>query len=389
MKKIFYLIFVGLLMLSSCSDETQSTIIPPNTEIEDAVLVYIAGDNNLSNYATDNLLKIKQGALNVVSDTKKVFVFIDQYNTAKSARLVEIKHSNGQIIESTIKNYGDVNSASKDVLRMVINDAFSNKTVKKKGIILWSHATAWLPASKTLPTWTRSFGEDHGNEMDIEDLKNALGNHFFDYAIFDACLMNSVEVTYHLKDNLKYILASPAETLAVGFPYDETIPELLDQNNSIEQRLKNVADSYYQSYLTRSGDWQSAILSLVSTEHIEELAALCYSIGNIDKANDYDNLSIDLQQYFYVGSRNNYFPILFDFKDYYSRKATDGQMQLFDELLNKIVLYKVNTPAFYATYAGQVRVTSNSGLSIYLPIPGLEGLNDWYYNLPWAKAVYN
>lgn len=379
-------------MFSSCSDETQSPIIPPNTEIEDAVLVYIAGDNNLSSYATDNLLKIKQGALNVVSDTKKVFVFIDQLsNPSTGARLVEIKHENGKIVESPIKNYGEINSASGETLKSVINDAFNNKTVKKKGIILWSHATAWLPASKTLPTsaWTRSFGEDHGNEMDIEELKNALGNHFFDYAIFDACLMNSVEVTYHLKDNLKYILASPAETLAVGFPYDETIPELLDQNNSIEQRLKNVADSYYQSYFTRSGDWQSAILSLVSTEHIEELAALCYSIGNIDKANDYNNLSRGLQQYFYVGSRNNYFPILFDFKDYYSRKATDEQMQLFDELLNKIVLYKVNTPAFFATYAGQVRVTSNSGLSIYLPIPGLEGLNDWYYNLPWAKAVYN
>lgn len=377
-------------MLSSCSDETQNPIIPSNTEIEDAVLVYIAGDNNLSNYATDNLQKIKQGALNVVSDTKKVFVFIDQYNTANGARLVEIKHQNGKIVESPIKTYGEINSASGETLKSVINDAFSNKTVKKKGIILWSHATAWLPASKTLPSsaWTRSFGEDHGNEMDIEDLKNALGDHFFDYAIFDACLMNSVEVTYHLKDNLKYILASPAETLAIGFPYEETIPELLNQSNSIEQRLKNATNSYYQSYFRRSGNWQSAILSLVNTEHIDELAALCRSIGNIDKDNDYSNLSRNIQQYFYVGSRSSYFPILFDFREYYSKKATTEQMQAFDDILNKIVLHKVNTPAFYATYAGQVRVTNNSGLSIYLPIPELDGLNDWYYNLPWAKAVY-
>lgn len=138
------------------------------------------------------------------------------------------------------------------------------------GLILWSHGTGWLPpAYNTL----KSFGLDENFEMDILDLEEAIPDKTFEYIIFDACLMGSVEVVYQLRYKVPYILASPTEILANGFPYSNIVTSLFDENESIQQRLENIANAYMDCYMTQSGKFKSASISLIQTNALDELAS--------------------------------------------------------------------------------------------------------------------
>ena len=64
--------------------------------------------------------------------------------------------------------------------------------------------------------------------MDISELAAAIDGSGvrFDYLLFDACFMSSVEALYDLRRAADYIVASPCEVMAHGFPYDTVIPSL-------------------------------------------------------------------------------------------------------------------------------------------------------------------
>jgi len=81
-------------------------------------------------------------------------------------------------------------------MKQVLNDIIQMYPAQEYGLILWSHGTSWLPAGSSL----RSFGEDSGEQMNIPDLAENLPIKF-DFILFDACLMVSVEVVY---DGIRY-----------------------------------------------------------------------------------------------------------------------------------------------------------------------------------------
>ena len=79
--------------------------------------------------------------------------------------------------------------------------------------------------------------------MEIADLAAALTGHF-DFIMFDACFMASVEVLYELRDKADYFIASPAEIISDGFPYEAAAPYFWGG----EEDLKQVCREYYNYY---------------------------------------------------------------------------------------------------------------------------------------------
>src|SRR5690606_42061570 len=113
------------------------------------------------------------------------------------------------------------NSADPMVMKRVITDAMERFPSQSYGLILWSHATGWIPppAGKIK---LKSFGDDQGDEMDIKELKNALPNNL-DFILFDACSMASVEVLYEIKDKAKHFIVSQCEAVANRMPYNNIV----------------------------------------------------------------------------------------------------------------------------------------------------------------------
>ena len=80
--------------------------------------------------------------------------------------------------------------------------------------------------------------------MEVPQLAQALkAAGQWQYVIFDACFMSSVEALYDLRSVAPYIVASPAEVMSGGFPYSTMVPLLLGKDNT-PTSLENVCRAY-------------------------------------------------------------------------------------------------------------------------------------------------
>ena len=76
-------------------------------------------------------------------------------------------------------------------------------------------------------SYLRSFGQDGKNNfMEINDLASALSKYHFDFILFDACYMSCAEVAYAFRECADYIIGSPTEILANGFPYQSIMGDM-------------------------------------------------------------------------------------------------------------------------------------------------------------------
>ncbi|MDR2774095.1 MAG: hypothetical protein LBC19_05025 [Tannerella sp.] len=345
---------IGLFVLSvfiSCNDEDGMH----DLSVSRTLIVYMAADNDLSMDALADIEEMKQG----FSETGvHLVVFVDVPDEAPY--LLEI----GKNKSERIKTYDELNSADVETLHKVINEIIALYPAEKYGLILWSHGTSWMPAGTTL----RSFGKDSGREMNIVDLAESLPVKF-DFILFDACLMGSVEVAYELKDKTDYILASSTETIYEGFPYDEIIPEL----SKPQVDLPQAAQRYFDYYNSLQGAYRSATVSVIDTRELSRLAG---EMNKIVSENEPDvsfertsvqRLDVYDEQY------------TFDLADFIEKAFPDADKSAFIAQLNRAVLHKNATPEFLSGY----EINAYCGLSCYIPHPLRPDLNEYYGTLSW------
>lgn len=371
----YSLLVIIVLFSNSCKDDKAEE---KPTIVDRAVLIYMAADNNLSIDSYKNIQEIKEGALDNLYNGK-LLVYQDSKN--REPRLLEVYQENNVIKEKVKRTYPDQNSASGEVLSMVVKDAFSLYQTKSKGLMLWSHGTSWLPAQKSL--WTRSFGLDGKDEMELSELKKALPDSGFDFIIFDACLMSSVEVVYELKDKADYIVASPNEIFSSGFPYKLIIEDLFSRE-ATEKYLESICNTFYSFYANDADYANSASVSLIKTAGLDELSLLCNRlVKNGVRTVDLPNT----QAMFHLKLTEK--PILYDFSDFYSQLMTESEKIEMNTLLRDIIIWTRSTPRIYSSSLLRTfKVDRYSGLSSYIPQEDTPQLNAWYYNLDWGKTVY-
>ena len=373
----FQRIITGLLfcfpLFWGCTNDVPDPVAPTRT-----VLVYMAADNELSYYSYKNIESIVQGTSASALNGGNLLIYVDAKNAAPQLLQIKVK-SDGKIQKLSVEDYPEQNSADPSVMRGVFDKVIGDYPADSYGLVLWSHGTAWLPYN--VQPMLRSFGQDESNWMEIDELAEALPDHVFDFIMFDACYMASTEVAYALRDKADYILASPTEVLGEGFPYKLIIGNFFTETAGLQQ----IAETFYNYYNQKEKIIeQSASVSLIATEQLDNLAAICREIV-IGKENAIASLPIqELQQLEYLGYT---YHALYDFDDFISRLATETQYTNYLSILNKVVLYKQTTPN--ATYfKGQLVINQFSGLSIYVPQNGLATLNDWYKGMEWYRAVY-
>ena len=335
----------------------------------------MVADNDLAPYALKDLNEIERGF--VPNGRDKLLVYIDS-NTSTALPshpvLLEIVHDTTEIIASKIiASYPEQNSTDKTVMSNVLRDALSyyKGDNRYKGLVLWSHGNAWLPEGYHIETENKSgvvvksFGKDMSpreGAMELPDLAEVLNPYRFDYILFDACFMGSVEVLYELRHSARYFIASPAEILADGFPYHHLLPYLIGK-----LQLEKATEAYYNYYNALEGARQSATVTLVDSEQLEALASFCKQLNTSE-------LSLThLQQY----SRNNE-KYLFDLKQVLSESKASVAMEPIWQQLCKV---ERHTPRF-----ANIPLTHCNGLSVYL-FGKNETLNNYYKQLSWYRTT--
>jgi hypothetical protein len=329
----------------------------------------MAADNNLYKNAKRDIEEILQSEI-PANNHLLVYLDVPEQSENTYPQLFEIRE--GKMV--SVKQYELQNSARGEVLQTVIEDATSSFPAKTYGLILWSHGTGWLPEyvynMLKQSIVLRSFGRDGSSEMNISELAESLPVKF-EYIIFDACLMGGIEVFYQLRNKADVIIASPAETLVAGFPYDEIIPFLFTATpNYVE-----IAQTYMNYYKNQTDkNLQSATITVIDTKQLEPFADIVRTITADDKVMIIPPGRESVQQYEIKEQI-----VFYDLQDYLVQAIqNENYITALKQQISRMVIYRDFTPYFLSKLA----IERSCGLSVYVAIPN-DGLNNQYKLLDW------
>lgn len=392
MKKIILqplaLFLLQVVLLVGCNKDEFVSVAP--LQKHPSVFVYMIADNDLDFYATANINEMEEF---VTKNPKigSVYVYIDRAKNRKTAHpiLYQISADTTAKINSKIlKVYPETNASNELVFKNVLDEVIaetSSKNEKLRGLVLWSHGSAWLPNSSLLTsnraTAVKSFGldqtEENNNaihsEMNIVKLAQALKGYHFDFLLFDACFMASIEVCYELKNNFDYIIASPTEVLASGFPYKDVLEDMF--SNTIN--YKNISLKYVSHFQQKKGILQSAAVSVVKTNQLDNFASIFkqYLLENKEKINTADWLQYDQDK---AG-------FLFDIGKFIHFLEKDSSKKDLSTQFKKMLVSYEHTNYFF----NKIPLEKSSGISIFVPQKNNseKEVYDFYQTLSWCSAV--
>ncbi len=366
-----FLHIISVLYLFSCVKRPGADDFSGN--ICRTLIVYLAGDNNLSHEVKSKISALHAGFVKSDYERNRLVVFAD-YSSAES-ELLEIT-SDGIV---TLKKYGDLNSSDPDVLKDVIGEIFSMYKSDSYGFLCFSHATGWLPPGafsdpEGYAASTRSLFMDGSDEMEFADFSEAVrlpDGSKYDFMIFEMCHMAGIEVAYSLRNVSRNMIASSAEIVSPGFVeiYEDELYRLFSDIFD----LKGFAEAYFAHCDGQSGARRSATVSVLD---LDKIGLLARETGNIVKNGKYLISDPDGIQHF----DRNMIHMFFDLREYLLA-VTGGNiasLETFDELMKEVVLYAAATPSFMSGYPYSFRINYHSGLTVYIMQPQFSVLNEDY-----------
>lgn len=358
------------------------------------VLAYIAADNSLAPFASLDLAEMKVGMAKVKDASVHLLVYIDN---GSSARLLELKNVNGAVTEIEVKNYGSRNSVGVSETKEVFADVFLNPQYKADsyGLVYWSHGDGWLPYP--LRADTRWVGQDKSNgdnRMNISEFVEILAAApHFDFILFDACFMQSVEVAYELRDYTDYCIGSPTEIPGPGASYEEVVPAMF----SADDAAVDVAKAYYEPYAAKyaggenisNDNWTGgASVCALRTNQLDNLARVTKQIlpETVDKlrlravAFDYDKRGGS-------GGYDNGRVGYYDFVDVVREITTDAAYATWKRAFDATVAYWATTPKNYSSYVRMFTMEGTDGVSCYIPTTSNNLTDKAYRSTEWYTAA--
>ena len=355
-----------MLILVSCHDDDSSNLSPWG-ENRQTLVVYVAGENSLSRYVANDIDEILDGKTSI-PDSCEVMIYVDDVT---STRIYAVSnHTQASSYGEMTPEYTyseNLNSASSDVLDMVLNYAETHHRARSYGLVMWSHASGWIPSARSPKN---SFGcdtqnrttYDVGYEMDIEDMASALSRHSLRFILFDACFMQSVEVAYTLRHAADYIIGSPAEIPAPGQPYDVIMPALFAQPFDA-CRLIQISGDYYRD----NDDTYGMLLSVLRTDRLEAFAeATRTALHDIDLGN---MQTYSVLNYFRYNKEYKY-PDFFDIQGLMLKNLSSSAYYSWKQALDSVEVGNYRSDFWYSATYGRKLVDSlqYSGVSMFLPL---------------------
>lgn len=396
-----------------------------NTDTRKVMLLYSAGYNSLSSYLRSDIEELCEGWMPKDRRSDDVILVYSHfpvkggsYKIPTCPTLVRLYgNEQNEVVRDTLVIFdNDVISSSAEQLSEVLTYVKETFPARSYGMVFSSHATGYLPSGfyakpdsyrfqssmafsqggkkgwslspvpyvepeqePGLPA-VKSVGQDvSGNlsyEMNIQDFADAIPMKL-DYLLFDACLMGGIEVAYELAGKCDVVGFSQAEVLAEGFNYRTLASHLL--GNKDESDPESVCRDYFDQYITQSGIYQSATISLIDCNALEPMAETCADL--------FDRYSSEISwiqgrnvQRFYRSSHHWFYDLE---SILVNAGIHDNELQEFRKALDGCVVYKGATPNFMNEFA----INTFSGLSMYLPSHGHRELDKFYKTLKWNKAT--
>ncbi len=260
-------------------------------------VTYFAG-TSLKSYFIGNIYDAKRAISSGILGNKGRYLYFMPSSSTTGA-LYEVTISNGECVESLIKEYSSFRSLDEGSISTVLEDVMAHIDFEEKvngesqrlNLVVSGHGTGWVLTSAGLLStgsgvssytseWepvnplmqTRYLGVSTDGYMEISELATEFetaGAHF-GYILFDMCYMSSVESLYRLRDYADYVVASPCEVMGAGFPYESVMPCMF-MNDGGDYDLQGICEAYIDCYTTSYSPY--ACVAVCVMGELEALAA--------------------------------------------------------------------------------------------------------------------
>jgi Clostripain family len=388
-------------------------------------MVYMAGFNNLSDFATKDLREMRKVGS---SDDVKLAVFVKRQNGRGAQHLIVAKRP----ADDVRKNLGNADSGNPQTMLDFIRWAKQKAPAERYALVVWNHGSGWQPddledlyeqvrgsrdaavtprelALRSSQKIARSvFGtsvqqvltlddrelrgiasdDGTGHSLDTIELdrvlakgREAIGKPF-DLLGMDACLMSTLEVAYQARANVRGVVGSEELEPGDGWPYTAILKDLAARPDMDGARLGGVVvRRYIQSYANRRRMWPVTQCA-IATEGVKPFStALDELAGALTKHMRQSGVrhvqAAHLRTAGFLGD-------LFDLRDFAMelrrRRVGTEVKQAAAKLVDSLA------PNGYVLAEGHrgESVKQCGGVTAYMPYPGL-GISPYYKDLRFAK----
>ncbi len=431
------MVVVALFAGCNIADGDDANMLEHN-ECEHTIVMYLTANNNLSQSLYQNALDAEKGMKGALPSTRLV-IYLDNATETKLYEIRYLPYGSGEHIRycKELKTYPTQTSTTPEVMKSVMEDIKELAPSRSYGLVLAGHGTGWFPKPSSGTSYnnqkvapqnggpeyyfhhnlecpeTRSMGYDYVEDasgkpiitdesyISTEEIVEGLSPIHFDYIIFDACFMSSVEFLYDLRGSADYIVASPVEILACGLPYKEVVGNLATSRHDISQVADIVMDVYMRD--NNFSSEKSLALATIDCSKLEALADVVAEVyastgGNdclqvIEERVDKENVQV-LDRMAPAG--------FYDLEDFVFELTDDVALRTkFSEAMDELLVGVVHTNTIYSLgydewgYLNYDRISGRDGaklslcgISTYIPHSAAPITNNLYQQTSWARKVY-
>lgn len=420
MRSLQYILVIIVSLLSVACGPKPYIPKPPQGTADHTLVMYLAGNNSLQSYLENNVEDVISSVdASTPSDNGRIVVFFRPRPSLGDPLLLQIYYDKKVGAQcDTLRTYpSTISSSDPETLRTVMADVERVAPAKEYSLVFGSHATGWFtkecmsrgslsrPLSieigesgddgsfwqKSGDEITRTFGLDgkvdyNGKKindpgMDITELASALSGYNVRSLIFDACFMASIEAVYDLRNVADYVIASSAEIMGRGMPYDLVLKYLFASGN-VRDNLMKYCSEYIRYYKELTPGTKSGTISLIDCAKIESLAVAAAQIeqGGLNKVDAFDVQAFELldEHQFY------------DLEHFYDLAAKDrAAYSALQNAISNCVVYTAHTPSVYSAFglAGLFEVERSCGLTMNIPSMSYVVFRDQWLKTAWAKRI--
>ncbi len=259
----------------TCTDKKELTIW--------TLMVFLDGDNNLSDYASSDLkemLALKE------KDLVNLIVLYDQ-DGRKDTKLYKISGGTKTQLDldaSEIVSNGEASMNDWQTLKRFGVWAAKNYPAQHYGLFMWDHGSGWKDGSsagrcRKLNGFRDFASDDHTSVSDAEGIMVSNGDYGkalaaivevtgqkLDIVGFDACLMGMYEVAAASQDYALYLVGSEETEPGPGWPWDKFLSKLSDKPSMSAVDLgKAIVNAYHDE------DSDNSTLSLTDLSTMDAL----------------------------------------------------------------------------------------------------------------------
>lgn len=392
--RYLFIVICTVLFFASCKDDDGDK--KNSTPSKRTVIVYIAGENNLSSFVSPDINEMAEGAMTMPENTNLI-IFADEADASRTPYMLRMRR--GAQPDTIYKAETDFISSDPQKMYELLSWIMKEYPSESYGLTLWGHSNGWLFMNDSITynsngkPMKKAYGGDNGNNcasgsgkywINIPTMARVLEKlpTKLDFIFADACLFMSTEVAYELRNATDYIIGSPAEIPGNGAPYHTVVPAMFDFSEQFYERIIN---EYQKAYQSGSG----VPMAAVKTSEMEALANATRPIMAklTEKEPDTEGLI------YYYGGRAR---VMFDALSMVRKNIETEELTPWLEALQKAVVYKKSAKKWdtigYVSFNDFIVTEENyGGLSMYVPL-SIYSNNGYSYDedikkMQWYYAV--